>query len=80
MCITYSFKTVPLAGIQRNQTYKKIKLKLKKTNKNIDQHEVFTAFTNVLFLFYLWLRMYKVVWRILAECMWVSPDSKVKIK
>ena len=25
----YSYKTVPLAGIQRNQTYKKLKLKKK---------------------------------------------------
>ena len=58
---TYSYKTVSLAGIQRNQTYKKIKLKFKKNNKKIDQNEVFTAFTNVLFLFYLWLRMYTFV-------------------
>ena len=57
---TYSYKTVSLAGIQRNQTHKKIKLKLKK-KKKIDQNEVFTAFTNVLFLFYLWLRMYTFV-------------------
>ena len=28
---TYSYKIVLLAGIQQNQTYKKIKLKLKKT-------------------------------------------------
>ena len=27
---TYSYKTVPLAGIQRNKTYKKIILKKKK--------------------------------------------------
>ena len=56
---TYSYKTVPLAGIQRNKTYKKIKFELSK--KKIDQDEVFTAFTNVLFLFYLWLRMYTFV-------------------
>ena len=31
---TYSYKTVPLAGIQRNQTYKKIKLKLKNKQKH----------------------------------------------
>ena len=31
---TYSYKTVPLAGIQRNQTNKKIKLKLKKIQLN----------------------------------------------
>ena len=47
---TYSYTTVPLAGVQRHQTYKKIKLKLKNKQK-IDQNEVFTAFTNVLFLF-----------------------------
>ena len=59
---TYSYKTVPLAGIQRNQTYKKLKkIKIKKTNKKIDQNEVFTAFTNVLFLFYLLLRMFTFV-------------------
>ena len=34
MFITYSYKTVPLAGIQRNQTYKKIKLKFKEKQKN----------------------------------------------
>ena len=32
---TYSYKTVPLAGIQRNKTYKKIKLKLKKQTKKL---------------------------------------------
>ena len=51
MFITYSYKTVPLAGIQRNQTYKANKIKIKKTDKNIDQHDVFTAFTNVYFYF-----------------------------
>ena len=48
---TYSYKTVSLVGIQRNQTYKKNKIKIKKTNKKIDQNEVFTAFTNVYFYF-----------------------------
>ena len=57
----YSYKTVPLAGIQRNQTYKKKKIKIKKTNKKIDQNEVSTAFTNVLFLFSSRLRMYTFV-------------------
>ena len=56
MFITYTYKTVPLAGIQRNQTYKKL-YKIEK--KKIDQNEVFTAFTNV--LFYLWLRMFAFV-------------------
>ena len=56
---TYSYKTVPLAEIQRNQTHKNIKLKLKK--KKIDKNKVSTAFTNVLFLFSLWLRMYTIV-------------------
>ena len=49
---TYSYKTVPLAEIQRNSTYKK-----KKKKKKINQNGVFTAFTNVLFCFFLWLRM-----------------------
>ena len=56
---TYLYKTVPLAGIQQNETYKKKKLKKKK--KKIDQDEVFTAFTNVLFLFSLWFHMYTFV-------------------
>ena len=30
---TYLYKTVPLAGIQQNQTYKKIKLKFRKQTK-----------------------------------------------
>ena len=47
---TYLYKTVPLAGIQQNETYKK-KIKKKKKKKK-DQYEVFTASTNVLFLFY----------------------------
>ena len=46
---TYSYKTVPLAGIQLNQTYKKNR----KLKKQIDQNEVFTAFTNVLIFFFL---------------------------
>ena len=71
----YLYKTVPPAGIQRNQTYKKIKLKLK---KKIDQNVVFTGFTNVLFSFYLWLRMDTFVWHILAECLTkkYNPDKK----
>ena len=32
---TYSYKTVLLAGIQRNKTYKKIKIKLKKQTKKL---------------------------------------------
>ena len=56
----YSYKTVPLAE------FSEIKLTKK---KKIDQNEVFTAFTNVLFLFSLWLRMYTFVQRILAECL-----------
>ena len=61
MFITYSYKTVPLARIQRNKTYKKNYIKNKKTNQKIDKDEVFTAFTNVVFSFYLWLRMYTFV-------------------
>ena len=48
----YSYKTVPSAGIQRNQIYKRNKIKIeKKTTTKTDQSEVFTAFTNVFFLF-----------------------------
>ena len=55
---TYSYKTVALAGIQRNQAYKKNNIKIKKNKKLI---KMITAFKNVLFLFYLWLRMYTFV-------------------
>ena len=40
----YSYKTVPLVGIQRIQTYKKNKIKIIKTNKKIDQNEFFYSF------------------------------------
>ena len=32
---TYLYKTVPLAGIQRNETFKKIKFKFKKQTKKL---------------------------------------------
>ena len=44
---TYSYKTVPLAGIQRNKTYKKIILK-KKKKKNLIKME----FLQLLQMFY----------------------------
>ena len=40
------------ANLQKN------KIKIIKTNEKIHQNEVFTAFTNVLFLFYFWSHMY----------------------
>ena len=43
----YSYKTVPLAGIQRNQTYKK-KIKIKKT----DNFFIKMKFLQLLQMFY----------------------------
>ena len=47
---TYSYKTVPLAGIQRNQIYKKIKFKFKK-KKNL----IKMKFLQLLQMFYFYL-------------------------
>ena len=62
---TYSYKTT----ISGNSAKSNLQKNLKKKKKKIDQNNFFTAFTNVLFIFVLWLRMYTFVQRISAECL-----------
>ena len=52
---TYLYKTVPLAGIQPNKTFKKIQFKFKKQTKKLIKMKFLQL------LFYLWLRMYTFV-------------------
>ena len=58
MFYTYSYKTVQLAGIQRNQTYKKIELKLKKQTKKWSKLSFYSFYKCFIFILFMVARVY----------------------
>ena len=70
MFTTYSYKAEPLARIQRNQTYKKIKLKLKKQTKKL----IKIRFLQPLQFFYFYFIMVAHVYICLAYFSWIFNE------